>query len=270
MKRKTVPGAVGGTMSTYSASLLYLLGRATRETRPSVSFPPPSIPSPSFCESRSEARSVLGERNSIMVAKGTSSNDFWSSASVTRKAPRTLASARREARTSGVTSWRKIISGDFGPSSSRIWLRMSLARETGREEKASMFQVIRDSVFDFDFDCVCVCVCVYVTSLCAFLFPFLEGMGVHVRVEELKMESARQSLLVTAAMAVCWNGSFWRGLSTVGGLLRSPMFQSPIKSSEFASVSHTDLADGSPLPPSLLSFRTLLLCEYGICICLPG
>jgi hypothetical protein len=35
-----------------------------------------------------------------------------------------------------------MISGDFGPS--RIWLRMSLARATGREEKASMFHDTRE------------------------------------------------------------------------------------------------------------------------------
>ena len=79
-----------------------------------------------------------------MVAKGTFSKDVGSSASVARKAVRTLASSRREARTSGVTSWRKMISGDFGPS--RIWQRMSLARETAREEKASTFHDIRENL----------------------------------------------------------------------------------------------------------------------------
>ena len=34
------------------------------------------------------------------------------------------------------------MSEDFGPS--RIWPRMSLAREMGREEKASMFHVMRE------------------------------------------------------------------------------------------------------------------------------
>lgn len=103
MRRKTLPGAVGGMMSTQSASLPYLLGSVMRETRPSMNFPPPSI-SPSFCESRLEANRVLD--NNVMVAKGTFSNDVWSSASVTRKAACTLASFKREARASGVTSWR--------------------------------------------------------------------------------------------------------------------------------------------------------------------
>lgn len=110
--------------------------------------------------------------SNVMVAKGTPSNDVWSSASVARKAARTLASPRRVARTSAVTSWRKMISGDFGPS--RIWLRMSLAREMGREEKASMFHDVRESLW-----------------LCAFLdvgesfwlCAFFKGMGAQFRVE---------------------------------------------------------------------------------------
>ena len=125
-----------------------------------------------------------------MVVKGTFSNDVWSSASVARKAERTLASSRREVWTSGVTSWRKMISGDFGPS--RIWPRMSLAREMAREEKASMFHDVRESL--------CA------TWLCA----FLEDTGAHIRVEGLKAERVRQSLLV--AMVVCWKaGGFWLG-----------------------------------------------------------
>ncbi len=76
-----------------------------------MSFSPPEIPSPSFCESRPEAKRALD--SNVMAPKGTSSNDVWSSASVARKAARTLASSRREARTSGVTSWRrKVRSGD--------------------------------------------------------------------------------------------------------------------------------------------------------------
>ena len=61
--------------------------------RPRMNFSPPSIPSPSFRESRPEAKRTLD--SNVMVAKGTSSNDVWSSASVTRKATRTLASSRR-------------------------------------------------------------------------------------------------------------------------------------------------------------------------------
>jgi hypothetical protein len=86
-----------------------------------------------------------------------------------------------------------MISGYFGPS--RIWLRMSLAREMAREEEASIFHDMRESL--------CV------TWLCA----FLEYTGAHIRVEGLKAERVRNSLLVT--MAGCWKpGSFWWGLST--------------------------------------------------------
>lgn len=59
---------------------------------------------------------------------------------------------------------------------------MSLARETTREEKASMFHDVRE-------------------SFCAtWLCTFLEDMGAHIQVEKLKAERVRQSLL--AAMAV--------------------------------------------------------------------
>ena len=161
-----------------------------------MKFFPPSTPSHSFCESRPEVKRALD--SNVMVAKGTSSNDVWSSASVTRKAARTLASSRREARTSGVTSWRKRISGDF--ASSRIWLRMSFARETGRGEKASMFHDIRES---FCVQRVSMLrnvreICLCVTWLCT----FHKGMGSQLRVDRLKTERVRQSLFVT--MAVCW------------------------------------------------------------------
>ena len=132
-----------------------------------------------------------------MVAKDTSSNDVWSSASVTRKAVRTLASSRREARTKGVTSWRKMISGDFGPS--RIRSRMSLARETGREEKASIFHDMREklwvkrvSMFRDVRESFCV------TWLCA----LRKGMGAQLWVEWLKAERVRQSLLVAMEAAI--------------------------------------------------------------------
>ena len=105
-----------------------------------MNFPPPSIPSPPFCDSGPEAKRALD--SNVIVAKGMPSNDIWSSASVTRRAARTLASSRRAARTSDVISWRNIISGDFGPL--RIWSRMSLARATGCEEKASMFHDTRE------------------------------------------------------------------------------------------------------------------------------
>ena len=72
---------------------------------------------------------------------------------------------------------------------------MSLARETGREEKASMFHDVRESlrvqgVSMFRFRDVRESPCV--TWLCA----FLQGMGSHPRVEWLKAERVRQSLLV--------------------------------------------------------------------------
>ena len=86
------------------------------------------------------------------------------------------------------------MSGDFGPS--RIWPRMSVARETGREEKASMFHDMRESLcaqkvsmFGDVRESLCI------TWLCA----FLKGMGAHLRVERLKTERVRESLSVTMA-----------------------------------------------------------------------
>lgn len=55
---------------------------------------------------------------------------------------------------------------------------MSLARETGRGEKASMFHDMRESF--------------YVTWLCT----FRKGMGSQRRVDRLKAERVRGSLLV--------------------------------------------------------------------------
>ena len=69
---------------------------------------------------------------------------------------------------------------------------MSLARETGREEKASMFHDTRES------PCV--------TWFCA----FRKRVGAQLRVEWLKADRVRQSLLV--AMVVYWKaGSFCLG-----------------------------------------------------------
>src|SRR5258708_7611434 len=152
-----------------------------REVHPSMNFPPPSIPSPSFRDSGPEAKRALD--SNTRVEKGTPSNAIWSSASVTRRAVRTLASFRRAPRTSGVASWRKMISGDFGPL--RIWSRMSLARTTGREEKASMFHDTRERGCvqgAWMFDEVRV-------GLCA------TGMGAHAWVERLKTERVRKNLL---------------------------------------------------------------------------
>jgi hypothetical protein len=118
-----------------------------------------------------------------MVAKGTSSNNVWSLASVARKAACTLTLSRREAWMSGVISWRKMTSGDFGPS--RIWLRMSLAHETGHKEKASMFHDMRESFCIQKVLMFCdVRESLWVTWVCA--FP--KGMGAHIQVEQLKAE----------------------------------------------------------------------------------
>ena len=80
-------------------------------------------------------------RSSVMFAKGTPSNDIWSSASVTRKPWRTCGFPRIEMQISDVTSWRKRMSGRLETSS--ISPRSSLARAKGREEKASKFCVTR-------------------------------------------------------------------------------------------------------------------------------
>ena len=67
--------------------------------------------------------------------------------------------------------------------SSRIWLRTCLARETGREERASIFH-----------DVIVRGLGICVTCLCAFLFP--SGNGAHLRVEELNAESLLETLLM--------------------------------------------------------------------------
>jgi len=65
---------------------------------------------------------------------------------------------------------------------------MSLARETGREEKASIFHDMRErSMFGEVRESLCV------TWLCA----FLKGMGAHLWVERLKAERVRHTLSVT-------------------------------------------------------------------------
>ena len=75
---------------------------------------------------------------------------------------------------------------------------MSLARETGREEKASMFHDTRESLcvqkvsmFRDVRESLCV------TWSCA----FRKGMGAQLRVERLKAERVRQSLSVTMAVS---------------------------------------------------------------------
>src|SRR5258706_5154190 len=149
-----------------------------------MNFSPPLFPSPSFCVSRAEVKRSLESK--VIVAKGRASNEVWSSASVARKAARTLGSSRRDALTSGVTSWRKMRSGVFGPS--RIWLRMSLVRETGCEEKASMFHDMRE-------------------SLCGtWLGTFCRGMGTQRWVGRLKAERepGHQILLATMEGVVYW------------------------------------------------------------------
>lgn len=121
-----------------------------------------------------------------MVVNGTVSNDDRSSASVTRKASRTLVSLRMESRTPDVTSWRKITSGVVGAS--RMWLRRSLERASGSGEKASMFHDTREAI--------------------GAAVPTLDGggaagsgegggeCGTQRRVEPLKAERARQTLFL--------------------------------------------------------------------------
>ena len=72
---------------------------------------------------------------------------------------------------------------------------MSLTRETDCGEKVSMIRNVRE-------------------NLCLIWFCTLrKGMGSHLRVDWLKAERVRRSLLVT--MAVCWKeGSFWKGFRT--------------------------------------------------------
>src|SRR5712672_670162 len=157
-------------MSTESAHLLHLLGSLTRETGPSMNFFPLSTPSSSFCDSKSKEKRLLD--SNVMFAKGTPSNDVWSSASVTRKASRTFGVLRIEVRTSDVTSWRKIMSGRL--ESLRIPSRSSLARSTGREEMASKFCVMREKR-DVRASC-CV----------TWLGAYLEDTGSHSRLHGLK------------------------------------------------------------------------------------
>jgi len=83
---------------------------------------------------------------------------------------------------------------------------MSLARETAREEKASMFHDMRESL--------------WVTWLCA----FLEDTGVHIRVEGLKAERVRQSLLVAMAVVESRKEFKYRG-----GLNRCPSTPPPTR-----------------------------------------
>jgi len=165
-------------MSTERAHLPYLLGSLMWETGPSINFFPLSTPSSSFCDSRSKAKRFL--HSNVMFAKGTPSNDVWSSASVTRKASRTSGLPRMEVRTSDVTSCRKIMSGRL--DSSRIPPRSSLARATARE-KASKFCVIREKQ-DLS------------ASFCITEFgAYLEDTGVHSRLEDLKALSVLAAII---------------------------------------------------------------------------
>ena len=84
-----------------------------------------------------------------------------------------------------------MISGGFGPS--RIWSRISLARETGREEKASIFHDMREKLWVKRVSMFRdVRESFWVTRLCA----LRKGMGAQLWVEWLKAERVRQSLLV--------------------------------------------------------------------------
>jgi len=64
------------------------------KTLSSISLPPSSIPSPPRCGSGLEAKRLLD--NNVIVAKLTLLKDASSSAPVTQKSERTLASLRRE------------------------------------------------------------------------------------------------------------------------------------------------------------------------------
>ena len=79
-----------------------------------------------------------------MVAKGASLNDVSSSASVVRKLERILRLLRRDCRALDATSWRRRMSGNFGPL--RMWSRMSSERATGLDWEAWIFQDVRESV----------------------------------------------------------------------------------------------------------------------------
>lgn len=90
---------------------------------------------------------------------------------------------------------------------------MSLARETGRGEKASMFHEKRESVGVVQVsmlrDARDAREGLGVPWLCA----FLKGMGTHLRVEWLKAERVRQILLVTMAV------SFWLGFKFLRSIM---------------------------------------------------
>lgn len=70
-----------------------------------------------------------------------------------------------------------------------------MARETGREEKASMFHDTRESLCVEEVLMFCdVRECLWVTWLCV----LLRGKGAHFRVEWLKADRVRQILSVRA------------------------------------------------------------------------
>ena len=79
-----------------------------------------------------------------MVVNFTPVNEVSSTASVAKKAWRTSGLSRIEMRALRWTSWKKMISGVFGPSRTRS--RMSLARSAGSVEKWSMSQDARVNV----------------------------------------------------------------------------------------------------------------------------
>jgi len=130
-----------------------------------------------------EGKTLIGQQRHIR--KGTPPlNDVWSSASVTRKASRTFELSRIEERTSDVTSWRKRMSGRL--AFSRIPPRMSLARATGREEKASKFHVMRERSGTR-------------ASCCdTWLGAYLEDTGSQSRADDLNAERVRWHNLLAA------------------------------------------------------------------------
>jgi len=107
MRRRRVPGELGETISTHSASLLNLLGSVLRKTGPTKNFGSSSDLLPPPCDSKSEVKRARNSK--IMVENGTPSNGLGSSASVERNPSRTLLSLRSASRASSVTSWRKTI-----------------------------------------------------------------------------------------------------------------------------------------------------------------
>ena len=138
-----MPGAAGAAIFTQSTSLLYLLGSSVRKTLSSlIILGPPSASASSSSASNGEPKRLL--ESNVIVAKGTFLKNVSSSASVVTKLERTLGLLRRDCRTLGVTSWRRMMSGNLGAL--KIWSRMSSERSMGFEWEVWIFQDVRESV----------------------------------------------------------------------------------------------------------------------------